>query len=180
MIYYFGADPGASGGLAALSSAGQVYTLPLKDLEPMRVWEWLAGFGELSTRYATMELVTGYIPGREGMAHGGQPGSHMFNFGRSVGVLIGLLTAAAIPFEEVRPQTWQKYLGIVPRNRKGGETQPQFKARLKDFAQGLYPSVKLTLGTCDSLLLAHYCKLNYEAYHVNTSKTAAREVLGEG
>jgi hypothetical protein len=159
--YFLGIDPGGMGGLAALSSSGGVWLLPLKDLEDTRVWEWLNLFrspeGGFSCR-AAMEQVGGFIPGREGMKHGGQPGHQMFKFGRSYGFLQGLLTATGIAYETVIPRTWQKSFGVEPRARKGGETQGQFKGRLKELAQSLYPSVKMTLQTCDALLLAEYCR----------------------
>jgi hypothetical protein len=161
MRYFLGVDPGASGGIAAISEAGRVYLLPLKDLEPQNIWEWLNRFRGPDASFhchGVLELVGGFVAGREGMKHGGQPGHHMFNFGKSVGVLVGLLIAADIPFTEIAPRSWQKSFGIASRDHKGEETQPQFKARLKEFAQTLYPSVKLTLQTCDSLLLAEYCR----------------------
>jgi hypothetical protein len=145
---YVGIDPGASGGLAGIYNE-------VTDVKPMPrtlrdVWEWFEWL-KLSPApvFAYLEKVQGYI-GIE------QPGNAAFKFGRSFGILEMALTAAGIPFEEVPPQRWQKGLGITPRRKD--ETKTQFKNRLKQHAQNLFPEVKLTLATCDALLLAEYAR----------------------
>lgn len=86
-------------------------------------------------------------------------GSFMYGYGR----LKMALTAAKIPFEEIRPQVWQKALRIVPRKKT--ETQTAWKDRLRRKAQQLYPNLDIwqaTLtdqrGIADALLIAHYCR----------------------
>jgi hypothetical protein len=78
------------------------------------------------------------------------------------------LTSAGIPFEPIRPQAWQKALGITPRKKT--ESKPDFKNRLRAKAQQLYPSLPLwsepkskgkQLALCDALLIATYCKRKY-------------------
>lgn len=144
---YLGIDPGASGGLAFVSgSLVQAVAAPdtLRDL-----WEWVSNRWE-STAFAVIEKVGGYVAGNP------SPGSAMFNFGKSYGLLLMALTAAEIPFEEVTPQRWQKGLGIPPRGKD--EEKREFKNRLKERAQQLFPKEKITLSTCDALLIAEYCR----------------------
>ncbi len=150
---YLGVDPGANGGLAAVTTSGSFGVASMPDTE-RDVWEWFADVKRQfpgCDPFAVIEKVSGYI----GEA---QPGSAAFKFGASYGGLRMALVAAGIPFEEVTPQKWQKFLGIPPRNNKGGETKTAFKNRLKAKAQQLFPGVKVTLATADALLIMEYCR----------------------
>lgn len=157
---YLGIDPGAAGGMASVRSIGVV---EIDDLCPMPVteadvWSWFREMRERSDDgefRCCIEKVGGYVSGSKGNI-----GSAMFKFGRGVGVLVGCLTAACIPFEEVNPATWQRALGIPPRKRT--ETKTQHKNKIKARAQALFPGVKLTLATCDAIMLAEYCRRKNE------------------
>ena len=183
---YFGIDPGGSGGLAVLTAAGSAtattssaVTMPATERD---VWEWVENCTphDGSNVFAVIEKVGGYAGDR---ASGGN-GPAMFKFGMSYGGLRMALVAAGIPFDEVTPQTWQKGLGIAPRRphtktrevqikkgknkgkwrteRYGGETDTEFKNRLKAKAQQLFPTVKVTLAVADALLIAEYCRRKRE------------------
>ena len=152
-VTYLGIDPGASGGLAMISPMASlrnqhVSAVPMPATE-RDVWEWFRQ-GRSSVEFAVIERVGGFIQGNP------SPGSAMFKFGRGTGLLIGFLIACQIPFEEITPQKWQKGLGIAPRRKD--EEKTQFKNRLKAFAQKLFPDVKVTLKTCDSLLIAEFAR----------------------
>jgi hypothetical protein len=84
----------------------------------------------------------------------------MFKFGMGYGALRMALTALEIKYEEVPPQKWQKELGIVTRNKER-ESHTQFKNRLKAKAQQLFPTMDVTLKTCDALLIAEFCRRTY-------------------
>ncbi len=145
--FFIGIDPGVSGGLACLRHGTYCTAMPKTEKD---IWDW---FYQYSTgeAFAVIEKVGGFIGGK------GQPGSAMFKFGRNTGILIGCLTAAGIPYEEITPQRWQKALGVS--TRKHNESKGQFKNRLKAKAQQLFPDVKIiTLATCDALLIAEYCR----------------------
>jgi hypothetical protein len=106
-----------------------------------------------------------------------------FTFGCGYGKLLMALTAAGIPFETKQPRVWQASLQIPPRvkhnktrkvqNRKGkwvdkkygGETDTQWKDRLRAKAQQLFPRLDLwdqalaaQRAVCDALLIAEYCR----------------------
>jgi hypothetical protein len=70
-----------------------------------------------------------------------------FTFGNGFGHLEMALTAAGIPFERVRPQVWQKALGCLTKGDKN---------ITKRKAQEMFPGIKVTHATADSLLIAHY------------------------
>lgn len=70
-----------------------------------------------------------------------------FKFGVSYGFLRGCLIAHEIPFEEVTPQKWQKFMGCLSRGDKNVT-----KAK----AQQLFPEIKITHAVADALLIAEY------------------------
>lgn len=150
---YLGIDPGASGGLACVTGDGVAF----KSMPPTEqgVWDWIKLRVEQGSRNyngvrCCIEQVSGYI----GEAH---PGSSMFNFGASYGGLRMALVACGVRFEAVRPQLWQKALGIP--HRKKSEDKRQWKQRLLSEAKRLFTDLLPTLATADALLLAYYCRL---------------------
>lgn len=96
-----------------------------------------------------LEEVGGYV----GKA---QPGSAMFTFGRNTGFLIGVLMALGFRLEMVRPQTWQKRLGIGTSRTCASKTE--WKNKLKAVAQRKFPSATVTLATSDALLILDYAE----------------------
>lgn len=97
---------------------------------------------------AYVERVSGFI----GNAH---PGSRMFNFGEGYGFLKGVLQCAGWRLILVRPQEWQKELGLMNRDKL---PKNKWKNKLKDEAKRLYPDQKPTLATADALLLLEYAR----------------------
>lgn len=156
---FVGVDPGASGGIGVLHNRlVQAYIVPESDTDLFYILEDLrdAAKGNL---VACLEQVSSSP----------QMGvTSAFSFGKSYGRITYALIAAKIPFTLVRPQIWQRNLGIKPRDKK--ETQSQFKHRLRMFAQRLFPNFFLwkkpkslthQLAICDSLLLAENCRRNF-------------------
>ena len=146
---YIGIDPGASGGLASVHVDGSCAAVTMPPTE-RDVWEWVTDLSSWRPPFAVVEKVGGFIKGNPA------PGSAMFRFGVSYGGLRMALVAAAVPFEEATPQKWQKGLGITARGKD--ESKTAFKNRLKQRAQQLFPGVKITLATCDAILIAEYCR----------------------
>jgi hypothetical protein len=158
-VIYLGIDPGASGGLAVID--GKTVSLSSMPDTERDLWNWFnsnrlwakTNYKEI---FGLIEKVGGYIKGNA------TPGSAMFNFGVSYGRLRMCLVGNGIPFEEITPQRWQKELAIPTRstgkNGKAEESKVEFKRRLKQKAENLYPLVSLTLATCDALLIATVAK----------------------
>lgn len=96
-----------------------------------------------------MEEVGGYV----GKA---QPGSAMFVFGRNTGFLIGAIMALGFRLEMVRPQTWQKNLGIGTSRTCASKSE--WKNKLKALAQRKFPAANVTLATSDALLILDYAE----------------------
>lgn len=130
------------------------------------------GFQQNAAAY--VEEVGGYIGGA------GAPGSAMFNFGEGYGVIQGILTVLRIPYTLVRPQRWQKELGLGNKEKVRAEkicggiitteerkrvaalksaAKKEWKNKLKARAEREYPHLKVTLANCDALLILSYGKL---------------------
>lgn len=146
---YIGVDPGKNGGIAIFLPGQEPYAVPMPETR-QDLWHVFSAFKGCQV-FCYIEKVQGYM-GPEGEA----PGSAMFNFGCNYGLLLMALVAAEIPHEEVPPQQWQKGLHIPPREKK--ETKTQWKNRLKQKAQGLFPKIKVTLAIADALLIAEYTR----------------------
>lgn len=178
---YVGIDPGRNGGVAVITAAGVaggVTKLAGTRADLFSQIKMLAVPGT-SVRVA-LEKVGGYVQ-RKGDNGDVARGSHMFVFGRGVGWIEMALEAAGLgDFREVPPQQWQKGLGIPPRKKHdkvrsrvltkgkrkgtvvqekwGGESDREFKTRLRAVAEKLFPGVKLTNATSDSVLIAEYLR----------------------
>lgn len=139
-------DPGRSGGLVWGDDITNVAQCPMPDnVHDLR--DLLDDILKDSHQpVAYVEKVGGYTGGT------GSPGSAMFNFGKNVGEIMGLLAAARIPVEEVMPQKWQKALSL---GTTAGRSKSQWKNHLKAKACALYPSHRITLKTSDAFLIFH-------------------------
>jgi hypothetical protein len=163
-MIWLGIDPGAQGGLVAITNY-QDDANGVRDFCPMPkdmlgVWRWFCQFIDYhAVTTAYIEQVGGFVGERsssEKKGGGSANGSAMFAFGKSYGSLLMALTASGIAFKEVPPRVWQRGVGIAPR--KKSETRTQWKNRLRDHAQLLFPRLKVTLSVADALLIAAYCK----------------------
>lgn len=149
----------------------EVYKMPETPNDVCQLLkEACRGSGGVDHVRVYMEQVSGYAGGP------GQPGSAMFNFGRGVGIIEGFLYGAGISFVLVRPQQWQKPLGIGNRgpllkaaqyatkeersaiSAHNNRIRNEWKNKLKEVAQRLYPNRKVTLATCDSLLILEHAR----------------------
>lgn len=158
---YLGIDPGNGGGLSLIYLKEDRVTLSTYSMPETErdIYELVQSIKSLnSTTFCLIEKVSGYI----GEGH---PGSRMFTFGYNYGLVRMALVACEIAYVEIRPQEWQKIIGIAPRrSHKEGrkkiydENTNQFKNRLKAKAQQLFPDNKITLKTSDSALIAECCR----------------------
>jgi hypothetical protein len=141
-------DPGKSGGIVFRRPEGQVFSLPMPETvtDLKTIFE---DFRSLGITTVLLEKVTGFIrvPGRPQLS--GAAGVMM----KTVGWIEAFTVAYGMRLEEVRPQVWQPKLGLF---RKPGEDQTDWKNRLKDLAQRLYPQHKITRKTADAFLLLEY------------------------
>lgn len=144
MKKYIGIDPGVHGGIAVLSADGSVVEVAKMPTTPMDLLDFLSKYKEDS--FCVLERVGG-MPGNGGSA--------MFNFGKGYGHLQMALLALGIPTNDVTPNKWEKSFQLGSSGKYG---KTEWKNRLKAKAQQLFPSLgrKITLATCDALLIAEY------------------------
>lgn len=179
---YVGIDPGRNGGIAVLTAVGTVAwtaKLPGDKTALLAIVRDLHDGSPSSVTHVALEKVGGYVQ-RKGDNGDVARGSHMFVFGKGVGWIEMALEACGLAFREITPQQWQKGLGIPPRKKHdkvrsrtltkgrrkgtvvqekwGGETDREFKARLRAVAEKLFPGVKLTNATSDAILLAEFMR----------------------
>lgn len=117
-----GIDPGASGALAFFNlEAG---TLEIVDMPTVQVKRGAKLKNEISP-----QMLAAIICARKPVvaiiekvgAMPGQGSSSMFQFGRGVGMVEGVLAALHVPTDYVTPQQWQKAVGA--RDGKDGNRQ---------------------------------------------------------
>ena len=144
MKKYIGIDPGVHGGIAVLSVDGSVVEVAKMPTTPMDLLDFLSKYKDDS--FCILERVGG-MPGNGGSA--------MFNFGKGYGHLQMALLALGIPTNDVTPNKWEKSFQLGSSGTYG---KTEWKNRLKGKAQQLFPSLgrKITLATCDALLIAEY------------------------
>lgn len=132
---FIGIDPGQSGGISILSEvSAQAWKMPDTEKDCAELLDELVS--SVGFRVCFIENV--HSMPKQGVASS-------FKFGRSYGFLRGLLIGLKIPFEEITPQVWQKEMNC----RTGGD-----KNVSKAKAQQLWPELKITHATADSLLIA--------------------------
>lgn len=126
-----GVDPGKSGGIAVLRTMQPcVSTFEMPESE-LVLYEVVQSFREHHD--PELKITTVFIEQVNAMP--GQGVTSMFNFGKEVGRLNQAFVL--FPRRYVRPQVWQKALGIPPRKKT--ETQTQWKDRLRFKAQEMVP-----------------------------------------
>lgn len=141
MSVVFGIDPGQSGAISAIwLSDGKPFLKSHKlNGTEADAREFIESF-DLNGAFAVIERV--HSMPKQGV-------SSSFKFGQSYGFLRGLLIGLKVPFSEVTPQQWQKYMCCMTKGDKNIS-----KAR----AQQLWPHIKFTHANADSMLIAEYGK----------------------
>lgn len=144
MERYIGIDPGKHGGIAVMGADGEVLDVVKMPETPQDLLDFLEQYKDDS--FCTLERVGG-MPGNGGSA--------MFNFGKGYGHLQMALLALHIPTEDVTPNKWEKAYQL---GSSGKYTKTEWKNRLKAKAQQMFPHLgkKITLATCDALLICEY------------------------
>jgi hypothetical protein len=139
-----GIDPGQSGGIAWIDEKGRACAEKMPETLA-DLWELLQSVKHGQSVLPKESDCRAFI---EQVHSSPQMGvKSAFTFGQGFGHLEMALTAAGIPFERVRPQAWQKALGCLTKGDKNVS---------KRKAQELFPSLKITHATADSLLIAEY------------------------
>lgn len=148
MKVIIGIDPGLSGGIAAITADGEVVSADKMPPTPADILDHLQHITSLADHIVCyMEKVGQGMPGQSSKATA--------TFARHCGHLDMALLALGIPTNTVTPNKWEKSYQI---GLSTGLGKTEWKNRLKAKAQQLFPQLgkKVTLATCDALLLAEY------------------------
>jgi hypothetical protein len=151
---YIGIDPGASGAIAVIDSDLKLVVLRLQKVTDKDVSNFLQ---EISFNYDRVFCVKEKVwampaknPDGTMRTMGAQT---MFEFGLNNGFILGLLTAWNIAYEEKTPQTWMKLFSM---KREKEESQTDYKRKLKEQAEKLFPNIKITNDMADAILIAEF------------------------
>jgi hypothetical protein len=142
-----GIDPGLTGGIALKRDGQPAHAFPMPPTEGDLVDLLHDLVTDPQNTIAIVEEVSGYI-GIE------QPGSAAFKFGRNFGFLLGVIQTLGVRTELIKPQRWQRALGLG--NSRNCDSKTVWKNKLKAAAQRLNPQLKLTLATADAVLILEY------------------------
>lgn len=150
-------DPGKNGAIAVLDGEGGVVDVMKMPDTAQELLEVLKECRHHEDNEYWHQSVC-YLEKVGGMP--GQGGSAMFSFGRGYGHVEMALLALEIPTNEVSPQKWQKHFGAGGSSitKSSAAEKREHKNKLKAKAQQLFPMLgkKVTLATCDALLIAEY------------------------
>ena len=147
-----GVDPGLNGALAFLDAAG---ALEVFDMPVHRLNRGGKAKREID-RYELARIVDAHGP----IAHafveqvGAMPGqgvTSMFQFGRSLGIVEGVLSAGFVPTDYVTPRKWRSDLGV----RVGKDGSRARASALMPCHAGLWTRVKDD-GRAEAALIALY------------------------
>lgn len=149
-MLYIGCDVGKKGGVSIVNSDGVI----LESFEYSEDIQSMITILKEATKGRRCQAIIEKVS-----AMPGQGVTSMFNFGTNYGIWQGIFYALGIPFELVRPQAWQKVVGIPAKSDK--KAIAQFAQRLYPTAELYTPRGRLKDGISDSLMMAHYAKLKY-------------------
>jgi crossover junction endodeoxyribonuclease RuvC len=147
-----GIDPGLSGAIAIYDTA--TGELMVEDMPTVEVTRNGKAKREISAQLLAEAISAGYAKQAFLERVGAMPGqgvSSVFSFGRSVGMLEGVLAALDIPTTIIPPTTWQRKVNV--RGGKDGS---------RERAMQLFPkyaslfSRKKDDGRADAALIAYY------------------------
>jgi len=150
-----GIDPGLSGAVAIYDT--QTGEVSIEDMPTVAVMRGGKSKSEISPQALSELIAAGYAQTAFLERVGAMPGqgvTSMFSFGRSVGMVEGILAALDIPVTIVPPQTWRKRVSV--REGKDGS---------RERAMQLFPrqaamfSRKKDDGRADAALIAYYGSL---------------------
>lgn len=159
-----GVDPGSSSGAIAVIKDGILHIHGIKGKTEQQIervfYETLLDKGFQTEMFGVIEKVA---------AMKGQGVSSTFKFGMNYGFLRCCLVSNRIPFRDMIPKVWQKEFSMVrkkskPTEKDGAkipgvsEPEKQWKERLLNVAQNLYPQTPIPLYAGDAVLLAHIAR----------------------
>ena len=151
-----GIDPGITGAIAFMDDAGEC-----GDVMDIPTMAKASGKGQQIDPYALFSMLmelrrmspcgaTAYLERVNAMP--GQGVSSVFSFGKSVGIIEGVIAALSIPVKMPTPQSWKKRAGLTGKDKDAART----------LAIQLHPEIadklsrKKDIGRADAILIAEF------------------------
>ena len=155
---FVGIDPGNGGGIAVLiDDADETEVITRKFPEDVRDVGIFLRTATSNTSYRVAIEKVHSMP-KQGV-------KSTFTFGMNYGIWIGSLRTLDIDFIKVQAKQWQEHYEI-PSNIPYYDR----KKELKQIAIKLFPNQRITMYTCDALLIANYCrKTHYSKIKENSN-----------
>ena len=151
---FLGADPGASGAVAAVGWNGEARGWITGEATDRDLLDWLVSMTTTGGVRIHTAAALEEVGAKPRIAPGGQRVSmgakSAFTFGASYGRLSMALVAAGIPFERVLPAKWQAVMRCRTKGDKGVS-----KARAQELLPGV---IRITHRNADAFLLALYAR----------------------
>lgn len=147
---YLGVDPGQSGAVALIDMKRNILFLGDYPGDEIQAAKLISKLKEEFT------IIHAIIEKAQAMPKQGV--SSMFKFGTNYGAWLGILASFQIPFQQVRPQLWQK--GVIS---KAQDKKPAMAAagRMFPTAEIYGPRGGKKDGRADALLIADLCRRQF-------------------
>lgn len=153
-MIYIGIDPGLGGGIGAVDDNGRFVcceSMPVltegnsKSIDARAAWLLVGDINSMSSYNAKVAIEkVGAMPG--------QGVTSMFNFGRSYGAIIGVVSTFLIPRHDVPPQVWKRHHGLIGKDKEAS----------RGLAVKLFPAANLSKkkdhGMAEALLIAKWLR----------------------
>ena len=160
MTRYLGIDPGVSGAFAILDVADD--GAQQLTIEPTPVTWITAGRGkrrryDAAALWQTLKTAAHTGPRvclaylEQQSARPGQGVTSTFSTGLGMGLWVGLLTAAAVPFVVVPPPRWRSLVGLAAQP---GQPKKHVKEAVRLTACRRFPAVPINLDHADAVMMA--------------------------
>ena len=145
-MMYVGVDPGKEGGLCFFDTEPQLL-VSFAKITNHEICQLLRDMRQAGDVKALIERV-GVGPS--------MPASGAFKFGKTAGILEGIMAGCEVPYDLVSPVKWQSHYNLVQKGMSRGSYEKKKLNRAK--AQALYPALakRITNHTADALLIARF------------------------
>jgi crossover junction endodeoxyribonuclease RuvC len=152
--YSIGIDPGLSGAVAVISPESlKIFDMPTMTVERNGKAKRQVSATELAHIFANFNSNDTHVYVEKVSAMAGQGVTSVFSFGRSFGMIEGILAAFKLPVTYVAPATWVKAVGR-------GQGKDASRARAMELFPNNQADFKLKKwdGRADAALIAYWGK----------------------
>jgi hypothetical protein len=152
---FIGIDPGSVGACVGITEDGDIHEIRFGKVTDADIYKFMEMLSFSYQCFCIKEKVWAIPAKNDDGSFRSMGASTSFTFGENNGKIIGFLVASGISYEEKTPQTWQKLYGL---KKEKNESQPDYKKRLRQRAEQLFPKQKITTDNADAYLIAEFTR----------------------